>query len=235
MRHQLRLRLTYANVIATLALFLALGGGAYAAIQVPKNSVGTDQLQRESVRAGKIAPKSVNRVALGEGVRKRLDEPGPVGPKGTTGPRGPVGAAGPGAVRLHLSEDGTAAATPKPIGTVGGLTIKVACDTTGGETRLVFAVSSEEAGTIQENFQNDSGANPKVPGEAQSGNLQIDLPAGDSTLGGPPSVSSGAYFRTMAFLIYSTPKQTASLQLAAIADGSTSHCTVDGVAVPTIG
>ena len=34
-----RSQLTYANVVATLALFLALGGGAYAATQLPKNSV----------------------------------------------------------------------------------------------------------------------------------------------------------------------------------------------------
>jgi hypothetical protein len=35
------MRLTYANVIATVALFLALRGGAYAATRVPARSVGT--------------------------------------------------------------------------------------------------------------------------------------------------------------------------------------------------
>ena len=34
----IRRRLTYANVIATLALFLALNVGAYAAIRLPPNS-----------------------------------------------------------------------------------------------------------------------------------------------------------------------------------------------------
>jgi hypothetical protein len=51
---KLRTRLTYANVIATLALFLALGGGAYAATQLPKNSVGSKQLKKNSVTAAKI-------------------------------------------------------------------------------------------------------------------------------------------------------------------------------------
>jgi hypothetical protein len=38
-------RLTYANVVATAALFLALGGVFYAAVMaVPANSVGTRQL-----------------------------------------------------------------------------------------------------------------------------------------------------------------------------------------------
>jgi hypothetical protein len=49
-----RPRLSYANVIATLALFIALGGGAYAASQLPKNSVGTKQLKKNSVTAAKI-------------------------------------------------------------------------------------------------------------------------------------------------------------------------------------
>src|SRR5436305_10451068 len=37
-------RLTYANVLATLALFAALGGASYAALAIPANSVGTRQL-----------------------------------------------------------------------------------------------------------------------------------------------------------------------------------------------
>jgi hypothetical protein len=48
-------RLTYANVIATVALFLALGGGAYAAFKLPKNSVGTKQIKNKAVTLGKIS------------------------------------------------------------------------------------------------------------------------------------------------------------------------------------
>lgn len=51
---KLRSRLTYANVIATLALFIALGGASYAAIKLPKNSVGSRQLKKNSVTAAKI-------------------------------------------------------------------------------------------------------------------------------------------------------------------------------------
>jgi hypothetical protein len=42
-------RLTYANVVAKLALFVALGGSAYAATQLKKNSVGTRQLKNGAV------------------------------------------------------------------------------------------------------------------------------------------------------------------------------------------
>jgi uncharacterized iron-regulated membrane protein len=49
MRPGLRPRLTYANVTATLALFVALSGGAYAATALPANSVGSKQLKKSAV------------------------------------------------------------------------------------------------------------------------------------------------------------------------------------------
>jgi hypothetical protein len=61
-------KLSYSNVIATIALFVALGGAAVAA-GLPKNSVGPKQLKRGAVTAakirkaavtsGKLAPKAV--------------------------------------------------------------------------------------------------------------------------------------------------------------------------------
>jgi hypothetical protein len=42
-------RLTYANVVATLALFVALGGVSYAAVELPARSVGRRQLRRGAV------------------------------------------------------------------------------------------------------------------------------------------------------------------------------------------
>lgn len=69
-----RPRLTYANVVASLALFIALGGAAVAA-GLPKNSVGKAQLKKgavtakalanKAVRSGKIAPKAVTAGKLG--------------------------------------------------------------------------------------------------------------------------------------------------------------------------
>jgi hypothetical protein len=58
-------RLTYANVIATVALFLALGGGAIAAIKIPKKSVGTKQLKAKAVTEGKLGDKAVTNAKLG--------------------------------------------------------------------------------------------------------------------------------------------------------------------------
>jgi hypothetical protein len=54
-----RPRLTYANVTATLALFIALGGSGYAALKLPKNSVGPRQLKRHAVTTSKLASGAV--------------------------------------------------------------------------------------------------------------------------------------------------------------------------------
>lgn len=53
--------LSYANVIATLALFIALGtGGAYAASKLAPKSVGAKQLRPGAVTADKLRKQSVS-------------------------------------------------------------------------------------------------------------------------------------------------------------------------------
>lgn len=58
-------RLSYANVVSTLALFAALGGGAYAAVQLPAKSVGTRQLKNKAVKRVKIAKHAVTGQKIG--------------------------------------------------------------------------------------------------------------------------------------------------------------------------
>ncbi|MEA2448179.1 MAG: hypothetical protein QOG63_111 [Thermoleophilaceae bacterium] len=56
---KVRSGLTYANVTATLALFIALGGGAYAAFKLPSNSVGAKQIKAGAVRSAKVKDGSL--------------------------------------------------------------------------------------------------------------------------------------------------------------------------------
>jgi hypothetical protein len=95
-----RSRLTYANVISSLALFLVLAGGtALAASHVlPKNSVGAKQLKQGAVTPTKLsrATKSTIRGATGQqGPEGERGPQGPAGPQGMEGVRGMEGVQGP--------------------------------------------------------------------------------------------------------------------------------------------
>ena len=48
-----------AMVVATVALFIALGGAGYAAVSIPRNSVGTSQLKNFAVTPLKIQPGAI--------------------------------------------------------------------------------------------------------------------------------------------------------------------------------
>jgi hypothetical protein len=115
-----RPRLTYANVIATLALFVALGGVSYAATQLPANSVGSKQLKK-----GAVTP-----VKLSGAARETLT--GPLGQKGEPGPRGEAGpatgAAG-GALTGSYPDPSLApgAVTPAAIGTIPAAALRQGC------------------------------------------------------------------------------------------------------------
>lgn len=51
--------ISYANVVATLALFIALGGVSWAAVKLPKNSVGSKQIKKNAVTSAKIKKNSI--------------------------------------------------------------------------------------------------------------------------------------------------------------------------------
>ena len=63
MRRSLRDRLTYANVMSTIAVFAALGGTSYA-LTLPRNSVGGEQLRSNSVGATEIRRRAVGSIEI---------------------------------------------------------------------------------------------------------------------------------------------------------------------------
>jgi hypothetical protein len=75
--------------LGMLALFVALGGTAYAAT-LPRNSVGTAQLKRNAVTSAKVKPGSL----LASDFRRGQLPAGPQGPQGPEGPPGARGAEG---------------------------------------------------------------------------------------------------------------------------------------------
>jgi hypothetical protein len=112
---RIREHLTYANVCASLALFIALGGTSYAAFSLPRDSVGERELRARSVgtselkasavtsrnvRDGSIAPRDLSATARSAiagppGPQGVAGQTGATGPKGERGPQGAAGEQGP--------------------------------------------------------------------------------------------------------------------------------------------
>jgi hypothetical protein len=87
-------RLSYANAMASVAVFLALGGVAFAATQLPKASVGARQLKPGAVGTAKIKDGAVSGAKVKDGSLSAVDlAPGTI-PASVAGARGPAGAAG---------------------------------------------------------------------------------------------------------------------------------------------
>jgi hypothetical protein len=59
MRQILRNRPSPSMVVALIALAVALGGTGYAAVSLPKNSVGTKQLKRSAVTGAKVKASAI--------------------------------------------------------------------------------------------------------------------------------------------------------------------------------
>ncbi|HZB74774.1 MAG TPA: hypothetical protein VE526_01025 [Solirubrobacteraceae bacterium] len=88
-------RPAYANVMSTVAVFVALGGTSYAALQLPEGSVGRAQLKRDSVTSAKVRQGSLRLADFRRAERARLrGAQGPAGAPGAAGPAGPQGPAG---------------------------------------------------------------------------------------------------------------------------------------------
>jgi hypothetical protein len=85
-----------ATLISLVALFVALGGTSYAALKLPKNSVGARELKANSVGASEVKAGSLVTSDFKRSERSGLAGPqgpqGPPGPQGLQGPQGPAGA-----------------------------------------------------------------------------------------------------------------------------------------------
>jgi hypothetical protein len=93
----LRSRLTYANIVGSVALFVALGGGAYAATKLPAGSVGAKQIRANAVTSAHVQNRSLlaQDFKLGQLPAGETGAAGPAGPAGEPGAHGATGPAGP--------------------------------------------------------------------------------------------------------------------------------------------
>jgi hypothetical protein len=95
--------ITYANVTASLALFLTLGGISWAATTLPRDSVSAKQIRASAVGSSEVRDGALRRSDFAPGTLLA----GPQGPQGAQGPKGEPGPSGaPG----KQGEPGTARA-----------------------------------------------------------------------------------------------------------------------------
>ena|SRR5215210_531450 len=98
----LRSKLSYANVVATLALFVALGGSSYAAVALSNNSVKSKHIGKGQVKRPDIGRNAVNSAKVKNFSLLANDFKAgqlPAGPKGDPG--------APGLARISVGILGT--------------------------------------------------------------------------------------------------------------------------------
>ena len=138
-RNFLRTQLSFANVTAAIALFIALGGTSYAAVTLKKNSVGAREIRSAAVgtsevRNGSLTSKDFKRGVLptaatrnsagsvsppaSPGTAGAAGTSGATGAQGERGPAGPAGLAGPKGAKGEDGADG-ATGSQGPAGPTG--------------------------------------------------------------------------------------------------------------------
>ena len=110
MRWSRRLRSSYANVVSTLALCIALGGTSYAAVAITGKDVKNGSLTGKDLKKGSLTTTQVkNRSLLAAdfklGELPAAGETGPQGPSGAQGAQGPPGPRGPAGYSPELFEN----------------------------------------------------------------------------------------------------------------------------------
>lgn len=124
----MRKHLTPSLVISCVALFVALGGASYAAVKLPRNSVGNPQLRKDAVTGVKVKDGSLSSSDFAgglpqgpQGSQGLTGEPGPRGETGAQGAQGPQGPAGSNGIDGINGVSGLETVTSPPVWTASGI------------------------------------------------------------------------------------------------------------------
>jgi len=225
-----RPKLSYSSVIATIALFLALGGTVYAATQLPKNSVGQKQLRKNAVvsskvKKGSLLPSDFEAGQLPRGPQGSAGSRGPAGPQGPAGPRGPAGSQGPGAVKLYFNAGNDN--TIVTLGTIGPWTLRAQCITGGASVPAPFKLFADGPGNADVTYT--SQLNNGLP-SAGFDHLELSKENEVFSIG----VKSGEQDRIAGTMVLSAgpTDPVVTVPFSLVSDASAKRCTFAGNAVP---
>jgi hypothetical protein len=187
-----------ATVISFIALIVAMGGTGYAAISIPKDSVGTAQLRNGAVTRQKIASSTL-RASTGArgpaGATGHTGATGPAGQQGTTGMPGPEGSPGPTSGTSAGSVEEVSSAGFTPFGSSGTVTLPAAGKVLVEVSGFYFiqcSAASSCSGTVSGFVDGTAvpGAHENVNAAANAGGaaeiavsgIVVNVPAGTHTI-----------------------------------------------------
>lgn len=116
--------------ISSVALFVALGGTAYASGLIPGS-----QIKNHSIPAKKLTASAIESLHGQRGPQGPQGPQGVQGPKGDAGPKGDTGPQGPGAISF-IKGDVPADNTNHVVTTIDGLDVFYGCFGTGVQVGL---------------------------------------------------------------------------------------------------
>ncbi|HEX6714141.1 MAG TPA: collagen-like protein [Thermoleophilaceae bacterium] len=233
---RLRSRLTYANVVSTLCLFIVLGGTSYAVVVITGKNVKDNSLTGKDIKDRSLLRKDFTAGQLPAGER------GPAGPKGDQGAPGAQGSQGaqgeqggkgdkgdPGPAASRIAFDTTDNPTHnETLLTRDGLTLRAECfghDIQDNIHVALDAASTEAGSTINGTLTRLVSGGAPTP-------EQFGFYPGQSFTPILADLSPAAgYVRSEGSFVYETATKTDTVVFHAIANDSTKQCQVEGTLV----
>jgi hypothetical protein len=159
-----------ATIIAAVALFVALGGGAVA---YAAGVINGSQIKNHSIATKKLTKKAIKQLHGAKGA------PGPAGAPGAPGAPGATGPQGPGGKIIDYNATAVVGSpSPTPLGTVLGDQLGATCTSSSGNAKLsVYILTSDGSWTVDYSYLSlDHGTPP-----ASEYINRIPIPAGTIT------------------------------------------------------
>ena len=218
---QLRARLTFSNVISVLALFIALGGGAMAAVKLKANQVKTKNIAHDAVTGDKALESSFGQVpsaaaAQAATTAQNASNAAALGgsPPSAFFPDGNV-------TRLDFEPSGCAASTPactNAVLTVAGFELDAICEDLNAVGQIRLSLAAIPAGGSADFDLITTGNMPFQGGTATTGTVT--------------GVSNATTATGVGTMVLRSPTDTITLDFHLLStNAATTNCEVHGIAL----